>query len=438
MESAAATSFNALVEQYLGTRLPRRLCDGISFSALSADARGVVLRFLALMKRSSCPATEINSQMIWLLASVTPAMLPSAWGGHIPPVTSAGRHKKLDDYVAKQKHASIHGQPVYIDIGCGFPPATTIDAAGRLPDWSVFGVDRSFSRYVLYDIDGNYACFNRHGQLQYLQALKKPLDEYTDATRGRFRSLFAELRPQLPNCHGHACARVEKNGNRLVYNHIRDFEGKNLKFLKSDIDHIELPPASAVRCMNVLLYFEKDVREAMLSKIFTLIADGGLLITGFNHPCGIYARYAVYAKGKADIRPVEFSFSLDNLRPLGIGPWLTLADEDREAELLADLTGAIRNDPSFWAVFAPYVDRLRAEYGICERNRDGFIHFADHSRNAPSGAIMRKVSDLWTQLDDEGYTDGAIEALGRAGYQAWKNPVGDIAVLPPDGSLPTP
>jgi hypothetical protein len=49
---------------------------------------------------------------------------------------------------------------------------------------------------------------------------------------------------------------------------------------------------------------------------------------------------------------------------------------------------------------------------------------------------MERVSALWCQLEDEGYTDGAIAALGRAGYQAWKNPVGDIAVFPPDGSLP--
>lgn len=438
METEAAASFNALVEQYLGTRLPRRLCDRISFSSLSDDARGVILRFLALMKRSSCPATEINSQMIWLLASVTPSMLPSAWGGHIPPVTSAGRHKKLDDYVARQKHLSIHGQPVYIDIGCGFPPATTMDTAEGLPDWSVFGVDRSFWRYVLYDIDGNYACFNRQGQLQYLQALKKPLDEYTDVIRSRFRSLFTELRPQLPTCHKDARASVEINGSRLVYNPIRDFEGKNLKFLKSDLEHIELPSAHAVRCMNVLLYFEKAVRDSMLSKLFTLMADGGLLITGFNHPCGIYARYAVYAKNSAGIRPIEFSFSLDNLRPLGIGPWLTLADEDREAQLLADLTSAIRADRSFWADFNPYVEKLRAEYGICDRHKDGFIFFTEHSRNALPSAITERVSDLWTRLDDEGYTDGAIEALGRAGYQAWKNPVGDIAVLPPKGSLPEP
>jgi hypothetical protein len=436
MESSEARPFNALVKQHLGAQLPDRLADRISFSNLAPEAQDVILRLLALMKRSGCPATEINSQMIWLLASVTPGMLPSAWGGRIPPLTLTGRHKKLDDYIMAQTCCSTGRQPVYIDLGCGFPPVTTIDTAKRFPGWSVFGADRSFLSYVLYDADGNYACFNRHGRLEYVQAQAKPLNEHTRKTKERFNSLYAELRPRLKIMAAHASATVERNGNKLIYNHIRDFERENLRFLKADIDTLHLPLASAVRCMNVLLYFAKDIRELMLSRICTLIDDSGLLITGFNHPFGIYARYSVYKKDKTGVHPCEFSFSLDNLRPLGIGPWATLADEDREAELLADLTAAIRADSRFWTEFNPYVDRLREQYGICGRDKDGFIRFTEDVRNAGPGTILGKASALWKQLEGEGYTDGAIEALGRAGYQAWKNPVGDIAVLPPRGSLP--
>lgn len=434
MESAETTSFNSLIERFLGTKLPNRLSDRISFPELPAAAKDVILRLLTLMKRSSCPATEFNSQMIWLLASVTPCMLPSAWGGRIPPVTSPGRHKKLDDYVVKQTQASSNRPSVYIDLGCGFPPVTTIDTARQLPDWSVFGVDRSFTRYVLYDADGNYACFNRDGILQYLQAPTNPLNERPDATKDHFNSLFADLYPRLEVVDEHSRVTVGSNGNKLVYNPVREFEGKNLKFLKADIDDLHLPPADAVRCMNVLLYFERDIREIMLSKICTLLDEGGLLITGFNHPLGIYARYSVYKKND-DVRACEFAFSLDNLRPLGIGPWLTLADQDREAELLADLTGAIRADRRFWAEFNPYVDMLRTKYGICERGNDGFFNFMEDAGKASPMVMVEKASALWNQIEDEGYTDRAIEALRRAGYHAWKNPVGDIAVLPPEGSL---
>lgn len=64
-----------------------------------------------------------------------------------------------------------------------------------------------------------------------------------------------------------------------------------------------------------------------------------------------------------------------NLRPLGTGPWVSIQDDDENAA-------------------------------------------------------------LWRQLETEGYTDGAVDALRRAGYQAWKNQVGDIAVAPPKGALP--
>lgn len=429
-------SFNSLVEEFLGTRLPNSLADNISFPELSTEARGVILRMLALMKRASYLATEFNPQMIWLLSTVTPGMLPSAWGGRIPPVTSPGRHGKIDAYVTHQTGPSGSGQPVFVDLGCGFPPVTTVDTAGNMPDWSVYGVDRSFARYVLYDADGHYACFNRDGEFEYFQPQMKPLHENPKAAQARFKSLFADLLPQLKVIDDQACETLEKDGNRLVYNHIKDFEAENLKFIESDIEALQLPPARVIRCMNVLLYFEKSVRDRMRLSIGALLDDGGILICGFNHPFGIYARYAVYKKDATGIRPVEFAFSPDNLRPLGIGPWLTIQEEDEEAELLADLTGAIRADRIFWPEFNQYVDALQQEHGICRRADDGFNHFTEETNTAPPNVILKKTTALWHQVDAAGFTDGAVAALGRAGYNAWKNPVGDIAVLPPEGLLP--
>ena len=437
MTSLTSETFNHYVERYLGMRLPDRLADLVPFSTLTPDAKGVALRLLALMKRSGCAATEFNAQMAWLLAAVTPSMLPAAWGGRIPPLTSPGRHRKLDTYVNHQLRPTDNGRPRLIDLGCGFPPVTAVDTAEFLSDWSVCGVDRSFHRYVLYDADGCYACFNRDGVFQYVQSPGKPLNDTPEAVRVRFQSLFADLRPLLDPPRDGRSAKVAKDGCRLIADHVRDFERENLTFVKADIDALQLPPAQFVRCMNMLLYFSKGDRERMLTAMGALLDENGLMMTGFNHPFGIYARYAVYARDAAGIRPREFAFSMDNLRPLGIGPWLTLVEDDREAALLADLTGAIRADRTFWSDFTRRVDALRVQFGIGTRSLDGFLQFTEETRTASPLVVTQKTTALWQQMATEGYAAAAVAALERAGYKAWINAVGDIAVLPPPQSLDT-
>ena len=436
MESTDNRSFSTLVEKFLGRPLPNSLADDINFPELPSEARDVILRMLTLMKRALYPATEFNPHMIRLLGTITPGMLPSAWGGRIPPVTSPGRHVKLDTYVSQRNWTPGNGQAVYIDLGCGFPPVTTADTAGFMPDWEVIGVDLSFARYVLYDADGQYACFNKEGEFLYFQPQMKPLHDNRESERVRFKSLFADLLPLLKTREGRTSQTVEKNGHKLVYDHIRDYERENLKFIESDIESLDVPPARVIRCMNVLLYFNKKVRAEMMSAIGQMLAKDGLLISGMNHPFGIYNRYAVYGRAGWGISPTEFAFSPDNLRPLGVGPWLTINDEDEEANLLADLTGAIRADKFFWQEFNQFVDELQVKYEICMRGEDGFNRFPEDALTEPPGVLQQKTTALWRDVDAEGYTNGAVDALTRAGYQAWKNSVGDIAVLPPQGSLP--
>ena len=158
---------------------------------------------------------------------------------------------------------------------------------------------------------------------------------------------------------------------------------------------------------------------------------GGLLC----HPSGIYARYTVYEKNAQGLRLCEFAFSPDNLRPLGTGPWVTLQEADPEAELLADLTRVLRTDENFWEPFDRRVDALQERFGICCRGEDGFFRFPADGKAPLTPAVMKSTVLLWRQMEEEGHTERAVQALCRAGYLAWKNPVGDIAVLPAKGSL---
>lgn len=92
----------------------------------------------------------------------------------------------------------------------------------------------------------------------------------------------------------------------------------------------------------------------------------------------------------------------------------------------------------FGADFSNRLDTLRNLYGICRRDADGFIRLTAETRSAPPLSLHKKTAALWTQLAAEGYTEGAVTALTRAGLTAWQNAVGDIAVLPPVGALPAP
>jgi len=438
MKSMETTSFNSLVEQFLGTRLPEYLADQISLTELSSETRQFILRMLALMKRAYYPATEFNSFFMRALSTYVPGALPSAWQGRIPPITMPGRHRKLDAYAAQQTPISTSGRPVFVDLGCGFPPVTTVETAQNLSDWTIFGVDGSFSSDVLYDPDGHYACFSQDGEFQYFQAQMtasgRALNDDSEVARTHFETLFAELSPLLLTQDGQASTTVEKDGIRLIHNHIRDFEENDLTFIETEILDLELPPARVIRCMNVLLYFEPHVKKKILSKIRGLLHDEGIFIAGFNHILGSSARYVVYHKVSNKISPSEFAFSLDNLRPIGVAPWYTIQEDDPEAKLLANLTGTIRTDEKFWPTFNRRVDDLLDHYAVCRRKNNGFLDFS--KMMLPPEKLIRKMTALWNQIETEGYTAGAVDALSRAGYQAWTNSVGDIAVKPSIDALP--
>ena len=164
-------TFNALVEEFLDIHLPQQMASSIIFAELSADTQDFIMRMLPLMQRAGYSATEFTPHLIRWLSTTVPSILPGAWGGRIPPLTLPDRHKKLDEYVANQKRVAGSESSVFLDMGCGFPPVTSAETAQKLSDWHVYGVDHSFADYVLYDIDGHYACFDQEGIFQYFQAL---------------------------------------------------------------------------------------------------------------------------------------------------------------------------------------------------------------------------------------------------------------------------
>ncbi|MDJ0889450.1 MAG: hypothetical protein QNI89_19290 [Desulfobacterales bacterium] len=432
MTTIPPASFNALVEQYLGQRLPPAMADTIDLPGQPKDARALMRRMLGLMKSARFPATDFNPFLTGMLATMVPGVLPCSWGGRIPPLTVPGRHRKLDVYVAAQDCPRTRPRPVFIDLGCGFPPVTTVDTARALPHWKIFGVDRFFATDVVYDNEGHYACFDAEGTYRYFQPMmtRSGMALYADpeATRKHFEKLFETLAPRLPEPGDSTMGTAAWNGHRLVRNPIREFESGNLVFLEAEIQTLQLPPAKAARCMNVLVYFPPPVQKEILRTTGSFLSKGGLLIAGTSG-FGIDARYTVYRQTDSGLIPSEFAFSFENLRSLGIMPYFAIHDGDREASLLADLMGAIRADPSYWPALNHRVDALLAQKRISRRDSEGFLQ--PPPEEISGSAIRDRMAAMWQQLVSEGYLSGALEALERAGFEAWENPAGDIAVRPP-------
>lgn len=448
MQTDTNLSFNDLVEKYLGQRLPEDMAAPISMESQPPEAKEFINRLLQLMKRAGYPAASFTPYFTRWLSTIK-TMLPCAWDGQIPPITVPNRHSRLDGYVERLAREDRENLPVFIDMGCGFPPVTTAETAKMLTGWQVFGVDHYFPDYILYNQDDHYACFNERGEFQYFQAMMatsgRTLYQDPQQTKNYFSELFLELSSLMaggpPATDDEQDFRhpreaisetAEKDGCRLIRNHIRDFEMDNLRFVRSDINTVELPPAQVIRCMNVYIYFEHGTQKQMLSQAAELLDDGGLLIVGTNG-LALQSRYSTYQRDGDSLVSLEFAFSPDNLGPISFMPWFTLHQDDREALLLTKLCRTIRADDKFWAGFDNRIEQILERDEVCWRGPDGFFQIPEEQRSFAEYLELSRA--MWRQVDAEGYIDGAVEVLKKAGFEAMRNPIGDIAVKPGEGVM---
>lgn len=388
------------------------------------DAQALVDRAFRLMQIAGLGVTDLPAFTARILASASKAV-PSAWDGAIPPITSAGRHHKLDDYVATNPWHQPTSEPVLVDLGCGFPPFTAVDSAAKLPSWRVIGVDPSFARYLVYDDQGHYACFDDDEHLRYYQLAH--VDPDPAATRARFRHLLQRLLPQLPGNDPGELVEVEHEGARLVCNPLRRYESANLALVTGEVGSLHVDGSvDVIRCMNVLMYFDQSFRQGALEWAGEVLRPGGLFVCGSNWTRSTSSRYTVYQEQDHHLLPREFAFSIDNLRPLSSAPWYALHDDNLENLCNAEAVGIIRSDEGFRRRFDGRLDVLLAQTGICRRGADGYLGGADDG--VPLADLDEYAPVLVEQLDREGFVDEAVAVLRRTGRETWRNSVGHIAM----------
>lgn len=355
-----------------------------------------------------------------------PRVVPSAWDGAVPPISAPGRHQKLDDYLARNSWHRPGGEPVLLDLGCGFPPVTALDSATTLTGWRVIGVDPSFDRYLVYDGD-DYACFNDEQHLRFFQTSIAEADPIR--TRAHFRALLRMLLPLLPASNDGELAVVEHRGARLVLNPLRHYERDNLRLIPGEIGSVHIEGGvDVIRCMNVFMYFDHAFRERALVWATDLLRPGGLFICGNNWAYSTSSRYTVYQEQDGQLVAREFAFSIDNVRPVAIAPWYALHDDSHENICNAEAVGILRNNDAFRVRFDERLDALLAQRGICRRRHDGYLGAADEPLT--HAVLDERTAAIVQQLDSEGFVDDAVTMLHRAGLQTWRNAAAHIAMRP--------
>lgn len=398
---------------YFGGELSPAARSALSGLA-TADEESVALadRAFRLMRMAGVGAKDVAAYTARLIGFSVPRTVPSAWHGHVPPLTLAGRHRRLDAYVAGNPwHRPDAG--VFVDLGCGFPPLTTIETAQYLPEWQVIGADPALGHYLVYDEQGRHAQFDADRRLRYVQSGNTDPDP--DSTRKHFGNLLASLLAGRPVA-----------GARLVTDPLREFERANLRLVRAGIGDLEADGGvDVIRCMNVLMYHDNALRRRMLDWVSRLLRPGGLLICGSNWVSSTSSRYTVYQRNGHDLVPREFAFGIENVRPIELAPWYALHDGDVENRANAHAVGILRADTDFRRGFDANLDTALADLGICMRDADGYL--GDHRDRSPE-ELATIAATLAETLGE--FVDDAVAVLRRNGHQAWRNGAGHVAMSP--------
>ncbi len=415
-----------LCDRYLGGRPSEAVLQVLKKAEQQRpEVRDFVERAFRLMAISRSDPRDISPFVARFFAVLAPAILPGAWGGMVPPLTMPGRHQKIDAYLSSNPWTKFEPRTVMLDVGCGFPPQTSIDAAEAFPEWQIVGIDPAFEPYLLYDEQGNYASLDWSGSVRYFQATRPEnfLSLFSDrnATIQRFSDAFARLLPSIPADEGEMST-AEQSGMRLIRQPLKAYERGNLKFIQGGFGSTDLPEAGVVRGFNVLLYFDADFRHKAEEWAAQVLRPGGLFICGRDDAASLNAHYTVYRSEGQQLVEKEFAFGVEAVRQ---SAWFALHDGQRETWRLAELLGILRSDRPFLRDYDTRLDALLAKNRLAVRDSNGYL-------NEPSDPIgparaLLAYEAISREMEAE-FAGRAVSVLQRAGLNAWRNPVGHIAV----------
>ena len=398
------------------------ILNGLQFQ--NEEERSFIERVFRFMKLSRFDARDFSSTLAWVLKVLPSRLLPSAWGGIIPAVTIAGRHQRINEYIANNPWYSLGAHPHLLDLGCGFPPITTIELSSRFPNARVTGADPAFASEIVYDAEGNYACFDSHQELpRYFQLATGDAKRWQEmfADMEATKTAFAELRKYL-----HSKETTDDPRGRFILNPMREYETERRSFRQAGFLEFEMRDLDVIRSFNVLLYYTAAYRQKVLEWIPSMLQDGGLFICGTDWHLSTQARYTVYQKERSVLHEREFAFSVDNIRPLGIVSWFALHDDEPDTLRMCELVGQLRSNPMFCVAYDQRLDELLLQYELIRRNSEGYAEVIDPL--LPPLESQRRLQEIFETLEKEEFAARAVSVLRANGVNASVNSVGHIAV----------
>ena len=415
-----------LCDRYLGGRPSEAALQVLrNAEQQRPEVRDFVERAFRLMALSKFDPRDFSTFVSRFFTVIAPGILPGAWGGIVPPFTLPGRHRKIDAYLRSNEWANFEPGTVLLDVGCGFPPQTSIEAAEAFPEWRIVGADPTFEQYLLYDERENYACLDRTGRVRYFQASRPEeflrLYSDRDATIQHFSQAFAQLLPSLPTDEG-TLSTAEHDGRRLVRHPLSAYERSNLTFVQGGFGSRDLPEAGVVRSFNVLIYYDAHFRREAEEWVAQVLRPGGLFVCGRNDSESLNAHYSVYRSEGGRLVEKEFAFGVETVRH---SVWFALHDGERETWRLAELLGILRSDREFLRDYDARLDGLLAENRMAVRDENG--HLAEPPDPIEAARALPVYQEIMREIEAE-FADRAVSVLQRAGLHAWRNPVGHIAV----------
>jgi SAM-dependent methyltransferase len=385
------------------------------------DVFAFVERMFSLIRSNGMPAKDLSLQHAEVLGTLLARILPGAWEGRVPPITVQGRHAVIDQYIKKNNWISSAGKSM-LDIGCGFPPFTTIETSNYLSDWNITGADISMPAYLIYDSEGNYATLDENKSTVYFQPAIPSLENWnkllsnSSATKKHFENLLDEL---LDHSNGEGFPRLERDP-------IKTYETEKLSFIKGGIGQLDITPKDVIRCFNVLYYFDDNFQQNAIKWFAENINEGGILLFGGDWAASTECYYNIYKKTGNELVNKAFAFSIDCICPFGIVTWYGLHDDDRQKAELVKYISIIRKDKGFMDAFYTFHDAQRLKYKICPRDEQGYYGVVDPSIQPQDLGLS--AGKMLSELNEEGFNQKAVNILNDAGLNARVNEVGHIAI----------